>query len=53
MKVSLFTFGREHGWSMDPLPAMDSPQTLVVVFSAPEYYDNPAPLKGADVHKDI
>ena len=44
MKVTVFTFGSEHGWSMDPLPSLDSPETLVVAFSAPEYYDNPAPL---------
>ena len=31
-------------WS-DPFPALDSPQTLVTVFAAPEYLDEPEPIR--------
>ncbi|MDH3729589.1 MAG: FIST C-terminal domain-containing protein [Acidimicrobiia bacterium] len=40
MKASIFQFTRDGGWS-DHLPGLDSPQTLVVVFGAPSYIDDP------------
>jgi hypothetical protein len=44
MRLSTFTFTPERGWSVPAFPDLDSPQTLVVVFGAPGYIDNPAPL---------
>ncbi len=44
MRLSTFTFTPERGWSVPAFPDLDSPQTLVVVFGAPEYIDSPAPL---------
>jgi hypothetical protein len=45
MKLQTVTFSAPGGWST-PLPAaMDSEQTLVLVFAAPEFGAAPAPLK--------
>lgn len=33
------------GWSIDPLPEMDSEKTLILVFAAPEFIKDPAPLE--------
>lgn len=44
MQLSTFAFANEGGWSVPAFPELDSPQTLVVVFGAPEYIDGPAPL---------
>jgi hypothetical protein len=43
MKTATVTFDRVHGWS-GPLPALDSPSTLVLVFAAADYFDHPAPF---------
>jgi hypothetical protein len=40
MKTATVTFDRVHGWS-GPLPALDSPSTLVLVFAAADYFDHP------------
>lgn len=45
MKVDAFTYATPHGWSVQPLPGSDSPQTLVVAFGASQYLDAPEPLK--------
>ena len=44
MQLSTFAFANEGGWSVPAFPDLDSPQSLVVVFGAPEYIDAPAPL---------
>lgn len=44
MRLASFTYVGEHGWSPERLPALDSPQTLVMVFGAPEFQENPRPL---------
>ena len=44
MQLSTFTYAPEGGWSVPAFPDLDSPQTLVIVFGAPEYLDRPAPL---------
>jgi hypothetical protein len=36
MKLHTFSFAAASGWSVDSLPALDSDNTLVVVFGAPE-----------------
>jgi hypothetical protein len=44
MHLSTFSFTSESGWSVGEFPDLDSEQTLVIAFGAPEYMDNPAPL---------
>ncbi len=44
MKLAIFNYNRS-GWSQDPLPAFDSESTLVVVFGAAEWADDPAPVR--------
>ncbi|TAK89865.1 MAG: hypothetical protein EPO06_10640 [Burkholderiaceae bacterium] len=44
MQLSTFTFHSDHGWSVPEFPALDSPQTLVMVYGAPEYVDHHAPI---------
>lgn len=41
MKLSTFSFEPVGGWSVKEFPNMDSERTLVVVFAAPEYMDQP------------
>lgn len=45
MDLQLFNYTTENGWSVTPFPAFDSPQTLVLVFGATNYLDNPAPIQ--------
>ncbi len=45
MQLNSFTFDPERGWSVAQFPALDSPQTLVMIFGAPEYRDQPAPIE--------
>jgi hypothetical protein len=42
MKLETFAYTATQGWSIDPLPALDSENTLVVVFGAPERGDDRA-----------
>jgi len=44
MKVSTFSHHFARGWSLETFPDLDSEQTLVVAFAAPEYFDAPSPL---------
>jgi len=44
MKLETFTFEPINGWSIAEFPALDSEQTLVLVFAAAEYADQPAAL---------
>ena len=44
MRLSSFTFLPEKGWSVAPFPELDSPNTLVLVFAAPRFIDDPKPL---------
>jgi hypothetical protein len=44
MKLDMFSYRTTSGWSTDPLPALDSDNTLVVVFGAPELDDVRQPL---------
>jgi hypothetical protein len=44
MQLNTFSYSQEEGWSVNTFPALDSPQTLVMVFAAPEYFDSPQPL---------
>ncbi|HCN89561.1 MAG TPA: hypothetical protein DIT28_10345 [Oxalobacteraceae bacterium] len=44
MKLETFCYEPIGGWSVAEFPALDSPQTLVLVFAAPEYMDRPHAL---------
>jgi hypothetical protein len=44
MKLDTFTYAAESGWSVDPLPALDSDSTLVVVFGATEWGETHQPF---------
>jgi len=44
MQLSTFSFELEHGWSVKAFPDLDSEQTLVMVYGAPEYLSKTAPL---------
>lgn len=44
MKIQLLSFTSGTGWSVNPFPALDSSRTLILVFSAPEFIDSPAPI---------
>jgi len=42
--LETFTHSFERGWSSAALPPLDSPRTLVLVFGAPRYAEEPAAL---------
>lgn len=44
MQLSTFSYTLARGWS-PPFPALDSAQTLVLVFAAPEYMERQGPLE--------
>lgn len=45
MKLETFSYSSKSGWSVQPFPAMDSEQTLVIAFGASNFIDNPEPIK--------
>ncbi|XYH97399.1 FIST N-terminal domain-containing protein [Sorangium sp. So ce1128] len=46
MRLETFSFSRETGkWSVRALPALDSDRTLVLVFGAPEFLDDPGAIR--------
>ncbi len=49
MKLETFTYSRLAGWSIRPFPALDSENTLVIVFGASSFVDDPAPLRELEV----
>lgn len=44
MQLATFSFATGQGWSLGQFPALDSEQTLVMVFAAPEFIDDDAPI---------
>lgn len=44
MLINTFTFTVDHGWSIENFPNMDSEQTLVLIFAAPEFFDDTQPI---------
>ena len=50
MKVENFNYTVHGGWSVDSFPDMDSEQTLVLVFAAPEIIQNPTPINELAKH---
>jgi len=45
MRFETLHYSREHGWSVDRLPEMNSLKTMVLVFGAPAYRDEPGPIE--------
>ncbi|OGB22857.1 MAG: hypothetical protein A3I66_13240 [Burkholderiales bacterium RIFCSPLOWO2_02_FULL_57_36] len=41
MKLSTFSYETGNGWSKSEFPALDSEQTLIIIFAAPEFIDKP------------
>ena len=50
MKIETFNYTPNKGWSIKNFPNMDSEQTLILVFAAPEFIDHPAPLNELAKH---
>ncbi len=44
MKTQSLMYSPESGWSVPSFPALDGPSTLILVFGAPDYIDNPQPI---------
>src|SRR5689334_4534502 len=44
MQLEVLLYKGKSGWSVSPFPALDSPETLVVVFGSTEFLDDPAPI---------
>lgn len=45
MELALVRHDLTSGWCQEGLPDLDSPSTLVLVFGAPEYFDQPAAIE--------
>lgn len=45
MKVETFQYVTGRGWSVDSFPDLDSENTLIFIFSAPEFLDHPEPFQ--------
>jgi hypothetical protein len=44
VQLETLSYTTAQGWSVRPFPALDSERTLVVVFGAPAFVENPAPI---------
>ncbi len=44
MQLSTFSFDATRGWSVSAFPPLDSERTLIMVYAAPDYLDNPQPI---------
>lgn len=44
MELHSFFYTPRAGWSMQPFPLIDSPRTLLLIFGATEYVDQPEPI---------
>jgi hypothetical protein len=45
MELDTFTYTKDKGWSVKSFPDLDSEQTLVLIFAAPEMIQDPSPIK--------
>ena len=45
MELDTAKYVEKKGWSVDPLPAVDSDKTLILVFASPELIKNPSPIR--------
>ncbi|WP_115705103.1 FIST signal transduction protein [Legionella sainthelensi] len=44
MEIKAFQFFKKKGWSLKEFPELDSANTLVLIFAAPEFYDFHEPI---------
>lgn len=45
MKLETFSYTKEEGWSLEIFPDLDSEQTLILIFAAPEMIQDPSPIQ--------
>lgn len=45
MELETFQYIQDEGWSVKKFPDLDSENTLVLAFAAPDFIDNPEPFK--------
>ncbi|MDP3533441.1 MAG: FIST N-terminal domain-containing protein [Alphaproteobacteria bacterium] len=50
MQIQTIQYVENKGWSVDTFPKMDSENTLIIVFAAPEFIRNAAPIKELSQH---
>lgn len=50
MNIQTIQYVDSKGWSVDTFPNMDSENTLIIIFAAPEFIDNPTPIKELAKH---
>lgn len=50
MKLKTFQYIKGNGWTVAEFPPLDGEQTLVLVFAAPEFINDPAPIKELAKH---
>lgn len=50
MELQSFHYSQDTGWSIPSFPNLDSEHTLILVFAAPEFIDNPAAIKELAAH---
>ena len=52
MECQTLQYRSGRGWNVDAFPDLDSENTLVLVFAAPAYFQDPSPIKElADYYK--
>jgi hypothetical protein len=44
MQVETFKYTEEKGWSVPSFPLLDSSNTLILIFAAPQFIENPKPI---------
>lgn len=44
MKIETFNYTVEKGWSVSSFPKLDSSNTLILIFAAPQFIDHPKPI---------
>ncbi|HEV2524610.1 MAG TPA: FIST N-terminal domain-containing protein [Gammaproteobacteria bacterium] len=44
MQVETFNYTEEKGWSVPSFPLLDSSNTLILIFAAPQFIENPKPI---------
>lgn len=50
MQLHTFQYMQASGWSIPSFPEVDSPNTLILIFCAPEFIDHPEPIKELAKH---
>lgn len=50
MHLQTFQYSTKNGWSIKQFPDLDSEQTLILVFAAPDFIDNPSPIQELSKH---